>query len=300
MDDKTQQDYEAAFAEATNDEAGESPRIIGEPESEAANQAVEDTGASETPPEAPATNPPEDIDWSNPEAAQAAYSALKADRDNLDHKVRSDDGRVSRFQRDRDEAMRKVELLTSAASQKDLKAFVDSSEWKKTKEEYGADLGPIFQALEGLAEQGQATQARFSQLGQDELSDYVAKNVEYLDEQAPGWLTLLASESFDPWLKAQPPHVQRLYENNREVLVDPDEVLDLVTKFNAGAITLPSNEEPATDPQMQPNDSRRAAQLEGSRSARSRSPGLTGNGGGDYDSYFQQYAAAEERAQVRR
>lgn len=298
MDDNAQQDYEAAFAEATSENAGESPQIVEGPDSRAADQYEDATGA-DTPPDASTTNPPE-IDWSNPEAAQAAYQALKEDRDSLDHRLKSDNGRVSRYQRDATEAMRKVQLLTSAASQNDLSGIIGAPEWAKAKEEFGDELAPLFKAVEAVAEQGKVTQERFSQMGQDELNSFVESNVSYLNENASDWLSLIQHKDFDPWLKAQRPHVQRLYENNREVLGDPDEVIDLVSRFRGYVQASQSNPAPDPEPQPQPTDQRRAEQLEGSRSAKARSPAVSGDGGGDYESYFRQAAAAEERAMAPR
>lgn len=305
MDDKEQQEYEAAFAEATDTQAGkDSPPAIEEPGEEAADPDADEAGA-DTPPEESETNPNDEIDWSDPEAAKAAYEAATQERDKLDHQLRSDAGRVTRYQRDRDEAMGKIRLLTDAAKHDNLRGIIDSDEWKTAKETYGDDeFGVILRAIEASVEDGKATQERFAQMGEDELRGFVADNVETLNKSDPEWLNLLTHEQFDSWLEQQPSHVRRLHENNREVLVDPDEVLDLVGKFRSHMGThQPARQQdnpPANEPPQQPTDQRRAAQLEGSRSAKARTPGVNGQGGDDYEQHFRRAVAAEERAMAHR
>ena len=151
MDDITDQEFEAAFLEASG--VAEQPAPPSADTAEAA-QTEQDVDADISPPAQPDTNTP-DI-WADvPSEAKAAYEAAELKARNLEHRLRSDDGRVARFQRERDEANKALAALNSATQKTDvdLREYIQSEEWQTKKADYGDDLGSLFTAVERLAEQ---------------------------------------------------------------------------------------------------------------------------------------------------
>lgn len=297
MTDNQENEFEAAFREATGEpaEADTPPQQEPETTGEAADAAADQTGATEPPANDPDTANQPDI-WAN--ATDEQKAAYQAAIDKLEHKQRSDDGRVARYQRDRDIAQRKLETLVSAAQKdgEDLRALVASDEWQKAKADYGDDLGPVFNALERLTDQQAGVSERFKQMDADTVEEIETANFQTLDEKAPDWRNLLAREDFSPWLQSQPKPWQDAFEQNRERLVDPTSALELVSRFR---VHVALAEQPPKTPEVQ-LDPKRARQLDGARSATSRTPVVADHGGGDFDAEFNRAAAAIERQRATR
>jgi hypothetical protein len=302
LTDTPNDEFEAAFREATGEtaEPDTAPQDAGQPNSEAAPaEAGTEPGADDKPPLNPETANQPDI-WADatPEQKAAYEAAIEQARD-LEHKRRSDDGRLARYQRDRDTAQRKLETLVTAAQKdgEDLKALVVSEEWKRAKADYGDDLGPVFNALERLTDQQAGVSERFQQMDAETIEEIEAANFHTLDERAPDWRDLLSRGDFSTWLEAQPKPWQEAFAQNKERLVDPTSALELVSRFRVHVAL--AEHQPTKEPEFQ-LDSKRARQLDGARSATSRTPVVADPGGGDFDAEFSRAAAAIERRRATR
>lgn len=299
MTDNDDQIFEAAFQEATQGTPADQTDPP-EPDSPQAAETEQDQGA-DSPPEAPESNQP-DI-WANaPPELRSAYEAERQRAERLEHQRRSDEGRVATFQRQRDTYRRQLETFTNAATQEDLASYVQSDDWQKAKAEYGDDLNPLFRAVEAMVDVNQKAQDRFSQLDKVQAEAFERSAESYLTERAPDWKDLLSGGDFLPWLQSQPPHVQALYAHNEAELLDPEEVLDLVGKYRAYRFIASPDAPTEPAPQPQPIDQKRAVQLDGSRTVRSRQPELNGDASDDFEGYFNQAARQKEneRSSLRR
>lgn len=298
MTDKQENEFEAAFREATGETAeADTPPQDALAEGEAADAAEDQAGADDQPPaEDPETADQPDI-WAN--ATDEQKAAYQAAVDKLEHKQRSDDGRVARYQRDRDIAQRKLETLVAAAQKEgeDLRALVASDEWQKAKADYGDDLGPVFNALERLTDQQAGVSERFRQMDTDEIEAIEAANFQVLDEKAPDWRDLLGRQDFPAWLESQPKPWQDAFALNQERLVDPTSALELVSKYRAHVFVTEGGKQPAPQVQLDP---KRARQLDGARSASSRTPVVADPGGGDFEAEFNRAAALKEKQRAAR
>lgn len=282
---KAEEQPEAAAEEAAAGEAGEQPE-------QTADAQTQDEAANQPPNTAPETNPTDDI-WANaPDELRSAFLETKSRADRLEHRVKSDEGRISRFQRERDELRKQLGAVNSVAEQEDPEAYLASDEWKKLKSEYEGDLGAAFKLLETLAARDKANEARLSQLTQARSESTHEQNVSWLNETAPGWIELFDRDDFNPWLRSQPQGVRDMLDRNMNGLVDPAEVKVVYDLFRADI-----GAQRQDGPTPQPNNGRkREMQLEGSKSARSKAPILTGPEENDEEAIWKEAVAAATRS----
>jgi len=298
MSDSDAQEYEAAFREAIGQApAGESPQV--EQVTEATEQAAGTQGqAADLPPEVLPTNQTNDI-WANaaPEL-KAAFEAAENRARQAEHRAKSDEGRVSRFQRERDELRRQLGAVKSAAGHEDLGAYLASEEWTRAKAEFGDDLKPIFSALETLAARDKAYQGRFGEIDEAKAEAQAKANEEWLTKEVPDIKELFGRDEFTPWLKAQPTGVREMADRNWDDVVDPAEMKVLADLFRA---SLPAG--PQTESQTQQIDPKRAAQLDAARSSKTRQPPIVADASeDDYAAAFRAASAklAKDMAPLRR
>lgn len=290
MADNDEQEYQAAFREASGDTSA-APITDAAPidEAEQAAENEQDQGA-ETPPADPETNPTDM--WANaPDDLKAAYQAAIQERDRLEHQRRSDEGRVSRYQRERDAVVQRLAPLVTASKQEDPSAYIKSEDWRKAKEEYGSDLGPLFRAFEAMTEQNSALQQHVGLIAEDRADQYFQQVEAKVTERAPDWPSLMSDPAFPAWAQTQPRYVQEVLSRNMERFVDPDEVTMVFEQFRA---SRQQNEPTAPAPQPQ-KDPKRAVQLDGSRSARTQQPTVMGEVDKSYEGYFHEAAALADK-----
>lgn len=304
MDDKDEQEYRAAWHEASGEQPADTDAIpdvepgagdqdqpaevAEEAGSEAAEPDEQAQAAGKQPPEQPETNPT-DI-WTNATPEQkAAFEAASKQAQALEHRLRSDDGRVARFQRERDEARKKLEAVARASEEENIKTYLNSDEFRKVRADYGDEMGPVFNLLEKLADRQERADANFGQINNAREEEAERKAFETLGKAAPDWEAMLGSPDFSPWLAAQPTLFQQAIEENRERLVDPQSVAAVVSRFRVHQhLQNQQQAQPASQPQL---DQRREKQLEGARSTKTRQPVVAASADDDYAAFFQQATA---------
>lgn len=280
-----------AFGEAPAEQDNEAADAASPEAEDGAAEIPQDEAAPEPPKTDPETTPTIDI-WANATPEQkAAFEAAEQARQRLEHRVRSDEGRVARFQRERDEARKKALVVTTLAEQEDLEAYLASEEWNKVKADYGDDLAPVFKLTERLAARNKDFEQRFSQLDEDRAAQAAESYEEWLDREAEDRAVLFSSEGFLPWLNTQPASVRAMAENNWKEVVDPAEVKALCDLYRPYSGI--SKQEPA--PQNTSMDRKREVQLQGSRSVTSRSPILAGPDENDEDAAWAEAVALQEK-----
>lgn len=290
------QEFEAAFREAS----GANPAPLA---TESQPDSPPASGAAETEPLEPgATSPlpdpaPVTIDiWSNATDEQrAAFIAAQEDAQKYRHRVASDEGRVARYQRERDEAKKALAALNGVTEREDINAYLASDEWNKSKSEYGDDLAPVFKTMEQLVERNKILESRFAEMDEIQAARHEESQQALLTEMAPDWKELLGREDFPAWLETQPEHVQDGIRINFDRLTDPAQAFDVVERFRASLNGTPPQQ---TAPQQQ-LDQKRAAQLDASRAVTSKMP-VAAESADDFEAFFQQATAARERRTAHR
>jgi hypothetical protein len=304
MTDTEQQEIEAAWAEVFKRDSKEPAAPAANSEDTAGTGQAAETQQDDAAPgplsTAPETTSTDDLWADAPEHLRSAYMAEKERADRAEHQRRSDEGRVSGYQRKADELQRKVGLLASVGKQEDLKAYFDTEGYKKAKSDYGDDLGPIFTLIEGLARNTDAAHQQIGQFGTVQAQAVTTEINGWLDENAGDRGEIFGSDSFIPWLNTQPRFVRDLAQRNWKNVVDPAEIAEICDRFR-GRAYAPAQTAAAEDA-SQPSDTdrKRNLQLDGSKSHSSKAPILTRPDENDEDAAWDEaMAAIRKRAAAR-
>lgn len=313
MLDNQEQEFEAAFREAS----GTPPEALAQQDDQTAaaevaapegpdggvGQAADpnsQTGAAPEPPTDAGTSTP-DIWADAPEHLKTAYQAVANEKASLEHRLKSDEGRVSSYQRIANDLQRKISAIRTIGQQDDLGAYLKSEDFKKTKADYGDDLGPVFTALDYMANNLAVTQGRVGQVGSLTAETIGAEVETFLDEAAPDRADLLGSTQFIGWLEAQPKFIRDLASRNWDDVSDPAEVVELCDRFRAAqGLVKPGSTATETAPAKPSHrteiDRKRELQLEGSKSSTSRQPITAAPDESDFGSAWKAAAAKQRRA----
>ena len=302
MDD-TVEEYEAGWADAAKEdeparsepvqERDEEPAVSGEAQDNQPAEPTQDEAAPEPPKTDPETTPTSDI-WANATPEQkAAFEAATSKATTLEHRVKSDEGRLARFQRERDELRKRNSIVEEVAEQEDIGEYLQSDEWKKVKADYGDDLAPVFKLAERLATRNQTLERQVGSLSEAEVAKTSQAYLDQLTEEVPDMGDLFSSEGFQPWLDAQPKLIRDMVERNWEAVVDPAEVKAVLDLYRPHSGLV--KETAAPSPPKQEIDRKREVQLQGARSSQSRSPIVTEPDTDDYAAGWK-LAEREERA----
>lgn len=229
-------------------------------------------------PDKPAVAAQPDI-WANATPEQrAAFEAVQAERDRLDHRIRSDSGRVSALQK-------RINMLRAAVHDQDGRAEQAkvSETLSPLKEHYPEIAEPLSKALEVMdgrfAEQERKEQGRKT-AAQEELADTEAElaNIIRAQETAlaevhPDWFDVLSKNgpAFQAWVEDQPRKVREAAYANAETIIDAKAASEVLDAFKA-YLSPNTRPQPApatlTIPETQPLNDRRQRQLAASASPR--------------------------------
>jgi hypothetical protein len=235
----------------------------------------------------------EDDPWAAaPQELRQSYEALKAEKERLEHRINSDDGRVAasmRRIRELQEQIKSVQKTEVADPAEKLKAFAD---------DYPEVAGPLQEAMELLrGEVGElkAAQVGRAQAAQEELQEIFTAGETAVEEAHPGWDKYLTENSgkFAQWVDDQPRFIREAVIRNAEAIVDPRAAIEILNAFKHHMSSQPEpepqpQETPETPetppvaqaaPQRPPASSRRQQQLAASSSpskTSSRAPVISG------------------------
>ncbi|PWE56772.1 hypothetical protein DEM27_10440 [Metarhizobium album] len=210
--------------------------------------------------------------WSDPEKARQAYEALQAEKNKVEQKLRSDEGRQAALQRRIRELQNTIQTPAAAGDKDHRKAI------EKIKEEYPEVAGPVSQAIDIVAGRVDAfdrvEQGRI-EAAQRELNSIVDEQSRLLTEQHPGWEDLLDKNAdvFRHWIEDQPLRMRHAFVQNIENITDAQQVGELISAFKT-FINPPA----APAAPQQPLSDKRQRQLSGSSSPTrsSRAPVVSG------------------------
>lgn len=258
---------DAALASDADDGAGDAPEWdAGEDEARA------DDGSADHEDDGTAQDAPAASDWSAADVVpKAEFDRLKADREALEQRIRSDEGRVAAFQRKYEEAL--------AASRKAQADPVEDEEMRAFKEDYPEVAAPILKIQNRLNSQI----AELAAAEDGRRAATIAAEAAKMDAKHPDWRKVAETKQdvFRVWFEQQPADLQDKARRNAEFIVNADEAADVMGRFK----TFLTRFEAAADPSPSAN-SRRERQLRGSATPPPRpqtgvTPGIPANGDPD-------------------
>ena len=205
-------------------------------------QKVWDEEANSTDPVAPAPEPqpepqpetPADPFEGLPQAVRsklAEIDELKRANEDLRHHVKTTEGRVAAWQREREQMKQQAAVSTPTAGEV-TKAASDSEKWKELKQdfpEWAEAMEEYVSAKVGSSAQGVPTD-QLNQLLEERTTQMRAENqeaLEYakLEMRHPEWKDEVNNEKFIAWANSQPQNVYSLL--NSPKASDAIKMLDL-------------------------------------------------------------------------
>jgi hypothetical protein len=238
------------FQEGDDAIPGDETPPEGEPAPDAAAQAAQQGDT------------PKDDPWATVDPAlRQQYEAIRREKEALDHRLRSDAGRVARYQREAEELRRRVQ----SAPQEPTKPALDPRDaLKRMTDEYpelAEMLSPVIADLSGRvdtvlsAEQSRQEQA----LAQEEAR---------LAEQHPDWQSILNQngDRFAAWLESEAPvAIYQAAHRNANGIANAQEAAKVVAAFkqHIGIGAQPNAPDAAASTPPAPQADRRQRQLAG-------------------------------------
>lgn len=169
-------------------------------------------------------DPPEEETEEDPEeAAEEAAEAepddqlekLRRDNEQLQHRVRSDSGRLGALQRKINDLEGQLTKGSETPSKEDISdAMTSPQKWSEIKDEYPelADgLEEYIQArlgkLDELSAKVNQTEEKLTQTEQENIRQ---QEISALAERHPDWQKIAPTSDFNQWLDQQPPAIQQM------------------------------------------------------------------------------------------
>ena len=285
------------------EEGGEPPKPAAEteppPETATSGEAEPDGGSQ--PPEGEQAPDP----WANaPPELIAERDRLQKERDEAEHRAKSDASRVAALSRKLQQLSMAPPSATPAPSAEPTeaqKALDDKI--KKLREDYGDIADPLVELIEAQKAELDSVRTTLHGLNAAQQAQVIAQEEQALEARHPDWRNIAQSPDFSSWLQIQPENIQRLANSwdARETSV----VLTLFKAENveAGGQRQEASEPPAPTPKANAaTDARRSQQLEGGRDVRSKPAPVASGPPEDFEAAFQYYAEKKrlEAAQNRR
>jgi len=151
-----------------------------------------------------------------PDAVKAVITANQAEIDRLNHKIKSDDGRVSALQKKINKIQ--TESKSDAISPKEFaEAFTSKESWTTFAEENPELAETMGDFMKGFAENAQANldEAKEATDALTELSEVEAQKSaeDEVGAAYPEWQDWIASDEFSSWLTTKPAALQEILED---------------------------------------------------------------------------------------
>ena len=250
------------------------------------------------------------------ETLRRQHAALAAETAAIEHRMRSDEGRLRSHRARIAELQRQIEGRPSDDSA--------TTKFKAAREKLAAataeypEVGqPIAEAMDALDQQVShvtaAEQGR-RQAAQNELVSIIRTETARLTEAVPDWQDLVRDQAFYSWVEDQPRRFRDALHENAADIVNATSAIDLLTAWKAhvaAASQQPpapqpapaaATQQPTPQPSPPPQDKRRERQLAGATAptGTTRAPVTSGiPAEGDPDLIWQQLAAKRDAEKAR-
>lgn len=268
----TEDDDDALWAEMEAEEKGETP-----PEEDRERAEFEDTGTDDTKQEGASEEPDP---WATaPEELRQQFESLKAENQKLDHRVKTEAGRVAASQRRIAELRKMIETPASEARDED-----PAEKLSALAEDYPEVAGPLTEALSII--KGQVSELKNVELtrreaAKQELEEIVSAEEAAVSAAHPGWDDLLKQngEAFMGWIDDQPRALREAFIRNQNTITDGQAAIAVIEAFKRH-LNPPQQAHEGSQgaTQQPPPDTRRQRQLAASAapSRTSRAPVRSG------------------------
>lgn len=254
-------------------------------------------------------------------------NAAETSRDTLQHRVDSDAGRVSAYQKQVDGLQRVIDAVGDGTKKPSSKEVTDAlvgggEKWSAFSEEYPE----VAEALDARIAESNATTAaalndqqaamdeRLAPISEKHAKDQGEIDNKYLEEQHPGWekrvavfddkgVNLGPNPEFKAWLDSQPATTRSLadsdtVEDASSLMTYYENHLRATGKGEELQTTTPKNDGGEIDAQGTPLQQKRQRQLEDGQTVKSEGAGVRTSPDGDtggFDTAFKAFANKKEQ-----
>lgn len=213
--------------------------------------------------------------WANasPEQWEAFKETQKRILD-LEHRLRSDDGRVSSLQRKINRLQEDLQNQQANSGNRNETATQALGRMKEEYPEIAELLDPVIGSVRGdITALSAAEKRRLETTHRDlqesthELATIATNNAREVDSVHPGYEKFLAEngQAFARWVEDQPLAVRQAAYANAEFVADPAAAIDVINRFKAAFEPSAGGDPRPAGNQTPPND-RRRRQLDASAS----------------------------------
>jgi hypothetical protein len=243
---ETDDEFDAAMAEATADEGAPAPAAAGyqsddlddgtgEPPAPADAAAAFATPAAGN---APSGDPSNSDIWANaPAAYRQAYEQAQRDAElrlkSVQGRQSAADRELQRLRAELEETRRGVQTNAGGSQGEQQQGQQPQSEdaFKQLVEDYPEIAGPLVEQLNAVRAELESLKPAVGNFQQQQETAFYVQQQELLTQQQPDWQTVLADDRFGGWLQEQPLPVQQAFERNSERIADGREAAWLVGQF---------------------------------------------------------------------
>lgn len=265
----------------------------------------EENGSGGTSDEDGSQNNENDI-WANaPPELKAAYEELAKKHEDLDHRMKSDDGRVAALSRQIDDL--RAQLTKPPADEADGKDDGDKPSVQEALKELGEDYPEVAEVLERISGDLDAKVSRLSaaeesrhKAAQDQMAAHVEIEGNKVEEAHPGYVAFVKEnvDAYLAWVDDQPKRIRDAAAANDGAIVDAAAAIEVIDGFKKHLGIEPAKA-PANDPEPDPKlNDKRQRQLNGSASPRKPGGKAVVSGipeDGDEEAIWNAMEEAEER-----
>ena len=252
------QDFEAAFAEFSgSDNAAEKDAIPEEDNT--------DSNADQDKPVVAAVPAKDDLDKTVGTQQDTDWKAeaekLRAENDQLQHRTRSDSGRISSFQKELDTYKEKEKAAADKAAAAKTAAEENDPELSTFDEEFPDISKPVKKLLEKSREQTRGLQDKITNLEKDAQETAAEKRYSQMDSNHSDWRSVVQTPEYRNWVNAQPDFIQEVVMSNAERLVDANRASAVLTLFKEHQAT----KKPSSESDVEKDPAESAADLDSDR-----------------------------------
>ncbi len=165
------------------------------------------------------------------EKTAAYFKSIEEEKNKLDHRVKSDDGRVKAYQQKADELQATIDKSAEKPTEEQVKTAMQS---EAKLEEFRKDYPEVAEGIDIMFEQNFAKHdEKINGLIKPIINERETAQKSALegskvtmDEQFPGWRERVGTEDYQTWINDQPEEVQVLADSDAL-----DDASELVSNF---------------------------------------------------------------------
>jgi len=293
-------DFESAFAAfADGDAADSSNDDVADHAADSSNDDVADHAADSVVEKVSENET--NVENNDNNESESEVDRLRSENEQLQHKFRSNDGRIAAYQRRIDELQEQVSAKAGTANDgDDDQKAADGDELDAFRKEYPEIAGPLETMRTRDQKQIEQLTATVAALTGDQRQNQLDKQESILADAHPDWEGITGDGAFRDWVGAQPLYVQQAARRNGEKITNGQEAAHLIASFKASLPQYESSDSDAKEvdkaaeaeksDQQKTLRGKRQRQLESGASVQSKGPGAASGPPDDYDAAFDFFA----------